>query len=489
MSVLAVDGGDRSSLTVAPLHTMVRRHPISQSTKRLKALQVGADTLGILAAFGTAYVFRNGRQDTFDADFRQLAFCAACLPVWLVVFGYHRLYSARVIDSRWEECSRLLHSIVASAALMALFSYLIRQEVSRSLLVGGGALAFVLCMVEREGMRAFFRSLRTSGRLQRRALIIGSNEEAQSIARMFRSTPHLGYQAVGLCGEQPADETCVPWLGSIYQAADVAVEAQADTAVVATTSLSLVETNWLVRRLHDAGVHIELSAGLRDIPAERLSVRDLGRHAVFYLEPTVHSGWRSVAKRAFDLGVSVPMLILSAPLLVVSALAIKLTSRGPVLFHQERVGQGGEPFQMHKLRTMVDGAHEMVLDLVERNECDGPLFKLREDPRVTRVGRVLRTLSIDELPQLWNVVRGEMSLVGPRPALRHEMSGWTPELHNRLRVKPGLTGMWQVSGRSNASFDDYVRLDLFYVDNWSLMRDLAIFAKTIPTVLLRRGAC
>jgi exopolysaccharide biosynthesis polyprenyl glycosylphosphotransferase len=195
-----------------------------------------------------------------------------------------------------------------------------------------------------------------------------------------------------------------------------------------------------------------------------------------------------VAKRAFDVLVAGGLLVVGSPLLLLTALAVKLDARGPVLFRQERVGKDGRLFRVLKFRTMVSDAEQRLIDLRSRNEADGPLFKLHDDPRVTRVGAWLRKLSIDEVPQLWNVVRGEMSLVGPRPALASEMTAWHPELHNRLRVKPGITGMWQVSGRSDSSFEEYSRLDLYYVDNWSLVNDLAIVAKTVPTVLLRRGA-
>ena len=169
-------------------------------------------------------------------------------------------------------------------------------------------------------------------------------------------------------------------------------------------------------------------------------------------------------------------------------IAIRLDSKGSIFFSQVRVGRDARPFRVLKLRTMVVDAEQQLATLLDKNEADGPLFKIKHDPRITRVGRILRKTSIDELPQLWNVVRGDMSLVGPRPALPHETEAWDSLLIQRLRVKPGITGMWQVQGRSNASFDDYTRLDLYYVDNWSLLIDLAILSKTIPVVLAQRGA-
>jgi len=258
--------------------------------------------------------------------------------------------------------------------------------------------------------------------------------------------------------------------------------------IVATTAVDAVTTNRLARDLTELGIHVELSSSLSDISAERLSLRPLGRFPVLYVEPVRRTGWRPVAKRAFDLLLAGGLLVVGAPFLALVALAVKVDSRGPVLFRQERVGKDGRRFSVVKFRTMVADAEQRLIDLRERNEADGPLFKLRDDPRVTRVGAWLRKLSIDEMPQLWNVARGEMSLVGPRPALAAEMTSWEPELHHRLRVKPGITGMWQVSGRSDSSFEEYSRLDLYYVDNWSLVNDLAIVAKTVPTILLRRGA-
>jgi exopolysaccharide biosynthesis polyprenyl glycosylphosphotransferase len=258
--------------------------------------------------------------------------------------------------------------------------------------------------------------------------------------------------------------------------------------MIAASAIDVRMTNPLVRQLLNAGVHTELSPTLPDIAVERLTMRALGRFPVMYLEPFHQSGWRSAAKRMFDLIASMlGLFVLSVPLLAV-ALLIKVDSKGPVFYRQRRVGKSGRLFDVVKFRTMVPNAHARRQELASLNEADGPLFKIRNDPRVTRMGRFLRKTSVDEIPQLWNVLRGEMSLVGPRPALPDEAAMWAPELRDRLRVQPGITGMWQVSGRSNTSFDEYSRLDLYYVDNWSLLADLSILAKTIPIVLMQRGA-
>jgi exopolysaccharide biosynthesis polyprenyl glycosylphosphotransferase len=209
---------------------------------------------------------------------------------------------------------------------------------------------------------------------------------------------------------------------------------------------------------------------------------------MIYVEPNALSGWRRLCKRAFDVVVAGGVLLLASPLLLLAAMAIKLTSRGPIFFSQVRVGREGRDFRIYKLRTMVVGAEQLLPELMDQNEADGPLFKMTNDPRVTRVGRILRKTSIDELPQLWNVLRGDMSIVGPRPALPSEAEHWTPELHERLQVLPGITGMWQVSGRSDTDFEQYQRLDLYYVDNWSLWRDMSIVGRTFGVVLFGKGA-
>ena len=190
----------------------------------------------------------------------------------------------------------------------------------------------------------------------------------------------------------------------------------------------------------------------------------------------------------FDIAIAVVALVATVPVIVVAAIANQLTSPGPVFFRQNRVGRDGQEFEIIKLRTMVVDAEARKAELMDQNESDGALFKIRNDPRVTPIGRFLRKLSIDELPQFWNVLRGEMSVVGPRPALPDEVEQWPADVHERLRVLPGITGMWQVSGRSDTSFDEYKRLDLYYVDNWSLVHDLTIVAKTFGAVVSSRGA-
>jgi exopolysaccharide biosynthesis polyprenyl glycosylphosphotransferase len=277
-------------------------------------------------------------------------------------------------------------------------------------------------------------------------------------------------------------------VGDLSHVEDAAAEHGATGVLISLYSVDGPTVNMLSRRLTEAGLHVTLVSSLHDIDITRLRVQEIDNRALIYIEPTIRTGWRYIAMRIFDYTVALIGLLLTLPILLVSMVAIRLESKGPVIFRQVRTGVNGQHFEILKLRTMYDGAEAMKAELMEHNESDGPLFKMRDDPRVTRVGRVLRKFSIDELPQFWNVVRGEMSVVGPRPALPSEVAQWEEDVHERLRVLPGITGIWQVSGRSEATFSDYKRLDHFYIDNWSLAHDVRIVARTLGVVFSRRGA-
>jgi exopolysaccharide biosynthesis polyprenyl glycosylphosphotransferase len=259
-------------------------------------------------------------------------------------------------------------------------------------------------------------------------------------------------------------------------------------AILSVGSLDPLTVNRLTRVLTDNGCHVTLSSSLHDIDISRTRAQAIDGRLMIYVEPTNRSRVHLLLKRAFDVTVASLVMVMALPITLVTAAAIKLESSGPVLFRQVRVGKDGVPFEMLKFRSMCIGAEAKQADLAALNERSGPLFKLSDDPRVTRVGRFIRKTSIDELPQLWNVIRGDMSVVGPRPALPAESEQWSADLRERLRVLPGITGMWQVSGRGEADFELYRRLDLYYVDNWSLTHDVKILLKTVMVVGAGRGA-
>lgn len=276
------------------------------------------------------------------------------------------------------------------------------------------------------------------------------------------------------------------------QAADEAAELVRDGTVEAVVIVGAAPgfpaVNAMIRRLAMQDIGVEVITGAACVAPSRVTVGQLGRFATLRVEPKRHGRVAHWAKRAFDVAFSGLTILVTLPLLAIIAAAIRLDSPGPVFYRQSRLGRQGRQFEIWKFRSMIIDADQLVIDLTDENSADGPLFKIRHDPRVTRVGRLLRRWSLDELPQLLNVLRGDMSLVGPRPALPSEADGWSPELFDRLLVRPGLTGPWQVSGRSDASFEEYSRLDLYYVDNWSMTLDLEILARTLPAIMSGDGA-
>jgi exopolysaccharide biosynthesis polyprenyl glycosylphosphotransferase len=399
-------------------------------------------------------------------------------------FSRARLYQSRFITRRSDEIRRIVNAGVRSAVSLVLVAFVLELSLDRVWLALTTLTTIGLLAVEREVMRRRFEIKRASGQLTRRVLMIGDNTESADFAAMLEAEPRLGYSikaTVDPASAHDPRELTTRVLAS-------ARRHDAHGVVIAATAIDALSSNRLIRDLVEAGIHVELSSTLADISFDRLTVRPLGRFPVVYIEPRSRHGWRAVAKRVFDLTVAGSTMIVFFPLFFAVALAVKFSSSGPILFRQQRVGQEGESFEVLKFRTMVVGAEKMLADLVAEDEGAGPLFKMRQDPRVTRVGSFLRKTSLDELPQLWNVIRNEMSLVGPRPALQSEMKDWSEDLYGRLRVKPGITGMWQVSGRSSTTFEEYTRLDLYYVDNWSFVVDLGILARTLPAVLKSRGA-
>jgi exopolysaccharide biosynthesis polyprenyl glycosylphosphotransferase len=455
----------------------------------LKARMVVVDTLTIVLALVLSFlVYPRVTGHTLDSV---LPIIVISVPVWPVLFAQQGLFQARHLTRRIEELRRLVNAVLMGVVAMAGISVVLQVSLSRGWLLAAGVTVFVLVAVEREVTRQAVRRLRLQGRMSRKVVLVGDNSEAQELIDMLRENKELGYDVVGRISDQPvlevADDDAVPYLGCTEEALELVRSVGASSVVVATTSISLDSANRLVRDLTREGIYVELSSAMRDIATRRVTLRPLGRYPVMCVEP-VTSTWRSVSKRAFDIVVATIGLILVSPVLLAAALAIRVTSGPGVLFSQTRVGRNGAPFTVYKLRTMVPDAESLLPELMARNEAAGPMFKMADDPRVTPVGRRLRKTSIDELPQLLNVVTGDMSLVGPRPALPHEAVQWNDDLKERLRVKPGMTGNWQVNGRFTASLEDYQRLDLYYVDNWSLVTDLVILAKTVPAVLHRNGA-
>jgi exopolysaccharide biosynthesis polyprenyl glycosylphosphotransferase len=450
-----------------------------------------SDAVALAVAFALAiFVQSLVRPVPTSIVLQQVNLAAIALPFWLVAMGLNRLFTARALVRRSEEFRRLVTANLWGAGFIVAAGFATKNHLLSRLWVALVIVAtIVVLVISRTIARRVFAWMREQGYCSRPVVIVGTGVDALALLHATQRHPELGYKVVGLTGEDDIGERAgVRVLGNTADTPRIIEETGAVGAILSVPSLDPRDVNVLTRRLSKAGHHVTLSPALHDIDISRTRPQEIDGRMMIYVEPNGLTGWRRVCKRAFDVTVAIIVLTLTSPVILLAALSIKLTSRGPVVFSQVRVGRGGQEFRIYKLRTMVVDAEQLLPDLMDRNEADGPLFKISKDPRVTGVGRVLRKTSIDELPQLWNVLRGDMSIVGPRPALPKEAEKWTPELHERLHVLPGITGMWQVSGRSDTDFEQYQRLDLYYVDNWSLWRDLSIVGRTFGVVIFGKGA-
>jgi exopolysaccharide biosynthesis polyprenyl glycosylphosphotransferase len=461
------------------------RRPVPGSA-HLRAVLVALDLVGIATTWTIA-----GLVATSDAD--PPASRAAAVAVFvlvvvvaaLVALGAERLYLTRVCAARSVEFTRLTHVAICAGVAAIVVGPAVGIEVSVRLALAAGTVMVCVLAGFRDTYTVWLRSCRTRGRFCRDLVIVGTGTEASNLCHLLTIQPELGYRVRGIVGNRTEWRRNVsefPWLGDLSEAAAVTRRLDAG-ALVSVTSVSADDLNRIVRELLAAGIHVHTSTGMLRMGRHRLRAVPMSHETLFYVETGSRAAWQFAVKRAIDVSAATILLVLTAPVLVFAAICIKLQDGGSVLFKQERVGQHGHPFQVLKLRTMVPDAAHHLDDIKERNEReDGPLFKVTNDPRVTRAGKFLRATSIDELPQLLNVIRGQMSLVGPRPALPSEVAKFDAEHLARQRVRPGVTGLWQIEGRDNPSFSIYRRLDLFYVENWSLRLDAAILARTVSSV-------
>ncbi len=402
-------------------------------------------------------------------------------------------YDERVFGAGSEEYRRVTRAGVALVALVSVVSYAAQLEVSRALVVVAIPSATLLTLMGRVASRSRLRRLRARGRATKRVVLVGRGRAVQELATRLRLERHAGLEVVAACSTSEDSSSVAAALGvpvsGLGDVAETAARLGADT--VAVTSASETAAEYLRRlswQLEGTGIELLVAPGLIEVAGPRLHIRPFEGLPLLSVEQPRFGGWSRLVKGAMDRTVATLALVVLAPLLLVVALAVRLDSPGPVLYRQERVGLNGRHFTMLKFRSMVADADRQVEALQAHNISDGLLFKMRTDPRVTRVGGWLRRSSLDELPQLLNVLSGSMSLVGPRPPLPREVARYDSAVSRRLLVRPGLTGLWQISGRSDLSWEEAVRLDLRYVENWSLTMDALILLKTFRAVLSRSGA-
>lgn len=457
-------------------------------------LTVVASTLACLA----------GRSDAGDFPWAgspilgYVVFSVGVAVLWMAALALSGSRSRRLAGRGVEEYANIVLSTLQAFGLTAIINLLLGVGVPRAYLAIALPVGIVGLMFNRRYWRRVGERRRRNGKDLTSVLVVGNPQSARDMARSFAMTPEAGYRVAGVCtpngpvahaGAIVVEDREVPVVGIDHAVVDAVHRTGAEVvAIAATDHLRPTEIRQLMWDLEPLGVDLMIAPGLVDVADERLYSRPIGGMAMLEIGKPQYSRANSLAKRTFDVLFTVAALIVSAPLMLAAALAVKISSPGPVFYTAERIGLNGVTFRMYKFRSMFEGADQKVAEMIAADGGNPLFFKSKDDPRVTPVGRLLRKFSIDELPQFFNVLRGDMSVVGPRPQVRREVESYDELVRRRLAVKPGLTGLWQVSGRSDLRIEDAVRLDLSYVENWSPVQDLVIIAKTVKTVLRGEGA-
>lgn len=494
--VLGVLG--RTSAPAGTASTTVPRAGTNAFVKT-RAAMIAADTMMISIAALAALVLRSQTQWLASigvteqlGDFpREVAPQLSLL--WLLALWAFGAQSPRRTGVGSWEYQRVLTASLGTAAFVGIGAYMVQTELSRGFFVIFFGIGTTLLLVGRLALRRAIQRAHVRGHFRSRVLVAGTDRHIDDVARVLRRESWLGYEVVG--GLSPTPPPSGETLGGVEVVGDpsavsaVLERTDVDAIVFADGALPCADdfrrTAW---DLESRNVQMIVVPSLSDISRQRLDVRPVAGLPFVHVERPQRDLPMRVCKRIFDVVGSGLLLLLLSPVTLLVALAIVLDDRGPVLFRQRRVGIAGQHFACFKFRSMCQDADAVLQRLTESDEGSGVLFKMKADPRITRVGRVLRRYSLDELPQLLNVFAGHMSLVGPRPPLPREVDAYEGDIVQRLRVRPGMTGLWQVSGRSDLSWEDTVRLDLYYADNWSITQDAMILLRTVKAVVGGRGA-
>jgi exopolysaccharide biosynthesis polyprenyl glycosylphosphotransferase len=424
-------------------------------------------------------------------DLDYTAFTAMVIVAWVLMLRLHGAYDRRLLGHGPEEYRAVATASFRLFAVVAIVSFVLRLQLARGYVAIALPAGMIGLLVSRQLWRKWLTLRRTQGQMSGSVLVVGGHEHLVSLIRALESVPSAGYRVVAACCSD-ADQPYIgqiPVVGDESEAAEITGRMGVNT--VACTSSWRLGAGGLKRlswALEGQDVDLVVAPGLTDVAGPRVLTRPVAGLSLLHVEAPVFAGPQLAIKNAIDRSAAAVLLVLMSPLFAVIALLIRRTHGGPVFFRQERIGKGGTSFPMLKFRTMVVGAEAMLPSLQDRSKSPGPLFKLSDDPRITCIGATLRRYSLDELPQLVNVLRGEMSLVGPRPPLPDEVESYGTDVRRRLLVKPGMTGLWQINGRSDLSWDEAVRFDLYYVENWSVISDLMILWRTGRAVLRASGA-
>lgn len=445
--------------------------------------------------FGTGYAAVSIREDGRLSSFSYWLFSTLLVVVWAWMLGLFDSRDHRVIGSGSDEYKRIFHGSLRLFGAIAILAFLLRVDLARGYLLIAFPLGVFALWLSRWLWRQWLSSRREVGAYSARVLLVGRSTSVLRVARDLARNPYAGYWVVGACvpsgSRDEVEELGVPVWHSVDDVPMALLETGADTvAVTGAEELPAEKVREISWGLEPGRQHLVVAPALTDVGGPRINTRPVAGLPLIHVEMPRFTRLGRAIKRLVDLVLTGMIIVLASPVLLATAVAVRVSSPGPVLFRQERVGYQGKTFTMLKFRSMVVDA-EARLSSLQRDETLGAntvLFKMKDDPRVTRVGKFIRRTSIDELPQLFNVFLGHMSLVGPRPPLPREVAMYESHVHRRFLVKPGITGLWQVSGRSNLSWEESVRLDLYYVENWSIAGDLTILWKTAKAVVASDGS-
>lgn len=451
------------------------------------------DIIMILLAFGIAYWLRSSQDIIYISPFPEyMRLILLTLPGWIVIFALEGLYHSKNGRRGADELAGIFMGV--SAGIMILVAWLFLAETSffsRLVIVYAWIIAIVLVFLGRSIVRAMQKYLYRYGIGVHRIIFVGNNQITYNLVKAMQTNRALGYKVIGvvdadhLTRKAKSEDLKIKILGKFSEIEKIISSHPTDEIILTELNISNKKISQLIDFCEDKRLIFKQSPNLFEVKTQNTEMFTLAGIPILKYRHTPLEGWGKITKRFFDLSGSFLSLIILSPLFGIVALIIKATSPGPIFFRQTRMREDGKTFTFLKFRSMQEGAEGKHKEYMKKY---GVVFKLKNDPRVTPFGKFMRRTSIDELPQFWNVLMGEMSLVGPRPPMVEEVAFYNRIQKKRLAIKPGITGLWQVSGRSDVNFDDWVRLDLYYIENWSLWLDLIILAKTFVVVLGKKGA-
>ncbi|MCU1424762.1 MAG: polyprenyl glycosylphosphotransferase [Microbacteriaceae bacterium] len=489
------------AVTLASDPTRIAQTPTSGLTwaNGYRARLRWSDGLIVTLAVGAAFFVRFGVTDvtayTSPVASRFATMSLLVILVWSATISVFRSRDLLVIGVGTGEYRRVAHATTTTFGLLAIAFLVFQAETARWFFTIAFPLGLVGLLLSRWMWRQWLTTQRTFGHFLSRVIVVGSRVDVEKVVRQIRSNTGAAYTVVGAVVENADSTNARELFSDLAVSSDLGGVAQFARTLGVDGVVVAGQPSGGSEYIHDLAWHLEggrteliLATCLANVAGPRIHFRPVEGLPLIHVEIPQFDGGKHLVKRVMDVTLAGLALLFLSPVFAMLAVLIRLDSEGSALFSQERVGRDGRIFRIYKFRSMVSAAPELLADLIANSEVNGVLFKMKNDPRVTRVGRTLRKFSLDELPQLWNVLRGDMSLVGPRPPLPKEVSTYEDHVHRRLYIKPGLTGMWQVNGRSNLSWEESVRLDLYYVENWSLLGDLIILWRTVKVVTQPVGA-